>query len=167
MYTGICQLEVRGNKREKPAEHAPTGGSPGSRCVRRGRVSGCTLHLLSALILNRSTVSGRRLWLTPTGERCVVFQVPTPPNNNFSCYQTISHPAIPPSRQSYRTHAVSSWDLPPALGKGKVPPSDSGAGVPVCALSPPPLFLVVPWWIWKTSSPGGRLPPLSESSLAS
>lgn len=91
------------------------------------------VHQLSALILNRSMVSGRRLRLTPTGERCVVFQVPTPPNNNFSCYQIISHPAIPPSLQSYGTHAVSSWDLTPALGKENVLPSDSGAGFPVCA----------------------------------
>lgn len=138
--------------------------------VRRGWVSGCMLRLLSALIQNRSMVSGRRLWLTPTAKRCVVFQVPTPPNNNFSCYQIISHPAIPPSLKSYHTQAVSSWryDACTALGKGKVlPPSDSDAAVPVCTVSPLPLFLIVLWWIWKTSSHGGCLLPLSDSSLAS
>lgn len=51
--------------------------------------------------------SWRKFRLKPTGIACVVFQVPTPPNNNFSCYQIISHRAIPPSIKSYRTNAVS------------------------------------------------------------
>lgn len=59
--------------------------------------------------------------LKPTGTRCVVFQVPTPPNNNFSCYQIISHRAIPPSLKSYHTNAVSSLIFDACTAKGRYP----------------------------------------------
>jgi hypothetical protein len=89
----ICQLKISGNKKISPAEPARQEALADSQCCeRRGQVSGCVLRSLSVLILNGSMVSGRRLRLTPTGKRCVVFRVPTPPNNHFPCYQIISHP---------------------------------------------------------------------------
>lgn len=59
--------------------------------------------------------------LEPMPTRCVVFQVPTPPNNNFACYQIISHRAMPPSIKSYHTNAVSSLIFDGCAAKEKKP----------------------------------------------
>lgn len=69
------------------------------RLQEKGEMSGAQAASVSAPTLkvseqehSRGSCGRRRL--KPIGIRCVVFQVPTPPNNNFSCYQIISHRAI-------------------------------------------------------------------------
>lgn len=95
--------------------------------------------------------SWRKFRLKPTGITCVVFQVPTPPNNNFSCYQIISHRAIPPSIKSYRTNAVSRLISDGCTAKEKNPvlllKTLLWQSFLYAMVSPLPMFISSLWWL--------------------